>query len=277
MHEKIVVSIIQYPCAEGKKEENLHAACRLLDEVGKRGTDVALLPELFTTEYFPIKQNLRYFAYAEAIPGPTTEEVGAVAVRHRMYVVAPFFEKRQSGVYYNAAALIGRNGELVGIYRKTHIPAIKSIEKYYFRPGGELPVFDTDFGKVGIAICQDRIFPEPFRILALKGACIFFVANAAGDYAGIREMWRPIQQARAYENAAFYISSNRVGQEGEVVFFGQSMVISPHGEILKEAGDKEEVLTVEIDLDQVEEARLNMHVFRDLRPELYRTITEWRG
>lgn len=269
-----VIAVAQYAPGSGDVAAARNAAVRMANRAADMGADLVLMPELMTTPYFALERKAEVFDWAEPIPGPTVQALSDVARQRRMYIVAPLFERAMSGVYYNSAALINREGQLAGVYRKTHIPAVKSIEKWYFRAGPGLPVFDTDFGRIGILICQDRVFPEPMRVLALKGASLILVANAAAGYSGIDEMWKPLQKTRAFENSVYVASSNRVGVEGEYKFFGQSLIFGPLGEELAVAGDQEEVIAATVDLPSLERQRAVYQIFRDTRPELYGPLAD---
>jgi N-carbamoylputrescine amidase len=185
------------------------------------------------------------------------------------------YEVEQEGVFYNTAAMITSDGDYLGKYRKTHIPHVAPgfWEKFYFRPGNlGYPVFDLGFAKVGIYICYDRHFPEGARCLGLNGAEIVF--NPSATVAGLSEyLWKLEQPAHAAANGYFIAAINRVGTEapwniGE--FYGTSYFCNPRGKIIAEAGrDKDEVLTTDLNLDEIAEVRRTWQFYRDRRPDLY--------
>ena len=144
------------------------------------GAQVLCFQEIFSTPYFCAVQEREHFSYAEQMPGPTTDRMVALAKETGMVLVVPMFEKVDDGTYYNTAAVIDANGELLGKYRKNHIPQVKGFwEKFYFRPGNlGYPVFETAVGTIGVYICYDRHFPEGWRELGLNGAKIVFNPSA---------------------------------------------------------------------------------------------------
>jgi N-carbamoylputrescine amidase len=177
---KLKIAGIQMGPYPGSYAENIAKAVETLERVvAESEPDIVCFSEMMTGPYFCRVYDDEYFNYAESVPGPTTETFAAEAKRHGINIIATAFEEHE-GSYYNTSMLISREGELVGKYRKTHVPAstsplMNSDEKYYFKPGDELPVFEIDGVKVGMLICFDRTFPEAWRTLALKGAEIVFV------------------------------------------------------------------------------------------------------
>jgi len=262
-------------CVIGNKDANVDKALKLIEEAANRGAKVVLLQELFNTEYvcFRRVRDFDVFRYAEPIPGATTTRIGEAAKRHGIYVIAPIFEKAAPGVYYNTAPVIDPHGRVIGKYRKTHIPAVRSLEKLYFRPGSDYPVFKTDLGTLGIVICYDRLFPENWRIVTLEGAEIVFVPTATLIPQGEDSGWEPLLRTRAYENKIFVVGVNRVGKEESTEFYGKSMIVDPWGRVLAKTGGEDAVVSATIDLDDVDRARIEMPVLRDLRPEIYGRLT----
>src|SRR5687768_117255 len=159
------------------KETNIATAIRLVRQAAAQGAQIACLPELFNTMYFCVETRREYFEWAETIPGPTIERMGALARETGIVLIAPVFERTTDGRYFNTAAVLGPNGALIGKYRKSSIPFMdvgrshepRGNEKFYFEPGDlGFPVFDTPFGRIGILICYDRHFPEGARVLGLR-------------------------------------------------------------------------------------------------------------
>jgi beta-ureidopropionase len=275
---EVKVAGIQVKCIVGTKEEIVDNALGVLEQAGKEEAQICLLGELFSMEYdrFLQREFEKYkpmFDIAEPIPGPTINKVSQIAKKYGMYVIAPIFEKAGPGVYYNSAAVIDSEGHVIGITRKRHIPAVQSLEKLYFRPGSEFSVYTAPFGKFGIGICFDRRFPETARILALNGAEIYFNPVAAGGY--VKETYELIARMRAIDNAMFSVFVNRVGDEGNTHFFGDSIICDPWGRIIASGEEREnDVVSALINLEDVDTARIESGVFRDLRPELYHRLTE---
>jgi N-carbamoylputrescine amidase len=270
----VKVGLIQMSCVdENRPEPNLEKAFRMIDEAAGKGANIVALQELFNTPYFPNRprDSRKYFEMAETIPGPTIERVADKAREHKMVIMAPIYEREMAGVYYNSAAVIGPDGELIGVYRKMHIPHSEDfIEKYYFKPGNlGFPVFDTPFGKIGILICYDRHFPEGARALGLAGAEILLIP-VASPRPTASEVFVKELMGMAIANQYFVAAVNRVGVELKEEFYGTSLVCDPRGNIIAQAGSQEdEVLVTEIDLAQVETTRNNWLFYRDRRPDAY--------
>jgi len=263
---------------EEDKEAMIDKHEKFIREAAEKGAKIICLQELFYSIYFPAEQDPKWFDLAEPIPdGPTTKRMQELAKELGVVLIVPIFEVEKPGFYYNTAAVIDADGTYLGKYRKTHIPHVKGFwEKYYFRPGNlGYPVFDTAYAKIGIFICYDRHFPEPARILALKGAEILF--NPSATTAGLSEyLWKLEQRAHAVANGVFVGAINRVGVEitGDP-FYGTSYFCDPYGNIIAEGSrDKEEVVIADLDLDLIWEVRKLWQFFRDRRPETYDEITK---
>ena len=212
----------------------------------------------------------------EPVPdGPTVTLMRSMAKELGIAMVVPVYEVEQEGIFYNTAAVIQKDGTYLGKYRKTHIPHVAPgfWEKFYFRPGNlGYPVFDLGFAKIGVYICYDRHFPEGARCLGLNGAEIVF--NPSATVAGLSEyLWKLEQPAHAAANGYFIAAINRVGTEppwniGE--FYGSSYFANPRGQIIAQASrDKDEVLTTDLNLDEIAEVRRTWQFFRDRRPDQY--------
>lgn len=246
----------------------------LIDEAGKAGTQILCLQEIFNGPYFCPSQEARWYDAAEAVPGPTTEELTPYARKYNMVIVVPVYEREQAGVYYNTAAVIDADGTYLGKYRKNHIPHTAGFwEKYFFKPGNlGYPVFETSYATIGVYICYDRHFPEGARLLGLNGAEIVF--NPSATVAGLSQhLWKLEQPAHAVANGYYMGCINRVGEEppwniGR--FYGSSYFVDPRGNFLAEASEeKDEVVTTDLDLDMIEEVRRVWQFYRDRRPETY--------
>jgi beta-ureidopropionase len=248
----------------------------LIRQAAADGAQIVCLQELFYGPYFCAEQSSRWYDLAETVPdGPTIKLMQELAKELHVAIIAPIYEVEGAGVYYNTAAVIDGEGNYLGKYRKSHLPHLAPgfWEKFYFRPGNlGFPVFDLGFCKVGVYLCYDRHFPEGARALGLNGAEIVF--NPSATVAGLSEyLWKLEQPAHAAANGYFVGAINRVGTEapwniGE--FFGQSYFCDPRGQIFAEASrDRDEVLTANLDLDQVAEVRKTWQFYRDRRPEMY--------
>jgi len=266
--EKIKVGVVQMHSKEGDIEYNLQRALNFSKKCVEQGADIIALPELFAHEYFPMKIDQKYFKYAQPVGGSIIRSFQKFASKHKKYMLVPWFEVDKPNVYFNSAALIDPSGNLVGVHRKTHIPALKSREKLYFRPGDKLEIFSTNIGNIGILICYERSFPELARILTIKGADIIFIPSSTWR----ERMWREELRTRALENGVFIVAINKTGKEENGELCGLSMVISPSGEIIFEVGKEEGAFVEEIDLNQLEKERINYPIFRDRRIDLYKDI-----
>ena len=262
---------------DGIRNHMLERHIPLIEEAGKQGVQVLGLQEIFNTPYFCPAQDPFWYKFAEAVPGPTTELMAEYAKKYDMVMVVPVYEREMAGVYYNTAAVIDADGEYLGKYRKIHIPQTSGFwEKYYFKPGNlGYPVFETKYCDVGVYICYDRHFPDGARILGLNGAELVF--NPSATVAGLSQyLWKLEQPAHAVANGYFMACSNRVGMEppwniGR--FYGTSYFVNPRGQIVAEAGEeKDELVTADLDLDQIEEVRQVWQFFRDRRPETYEEL-----
>jgi len=249
---------------------------QMIRRAAANGAMIVCLQEMFNGPYFCAEQTPRWHELAERIPsGPTVQTMMRLAMELGVALVVPVYEVEEGGLFYNSAAVIGRDGLFLGTYRKAHIPYGPPgfWEKYYFRPGNlGFPVFDLSFCKIGVYLCYDRHFPEGARAMGLGGAEIVF--NPSAVISGISEsLWRLEQPALAVANGYFVASVNRVGTEapwniGE--FFGQSYFCDPRGKILAEGGrDKDEIVTADLDLDLITEVRRSWQFYRDRRPEMY--------
>lgn len=260
----------------------VEAACRMVEAAAAAGVDIICFPEVFLAPFFPNRLIRDYEKYFLTLPSPVTEPLFALAREKRMAMIFGYGE-RAGSYFYNTAAVFDRDGRQVGSYRKTHIPAYfpsalrggtGSYEKFYFSPGGGLPVFELEGIRFGIQICNDRLYPEPSRVLALKGAEIIFMPIAYATYGNDEyrvAIWDLPLQARAFDNGVFVVAANRVGDENGRLHIGKSTIVSPMGgRIVKQAGmQAPEVLVAEIDLDDVAAARRSLPWWRDRRPDLY--------
>ena len=258
------------------REANIEKHLGYIDQAGQQGVQILCMQEIFTGPYFCAEQTTRWYDATEKIPdGPTTKLMQELAKKHKMVIVVPLYEIETTGVYYNTAAVIDADGTYMGKYRKNHIPhtAPGFWEKFYFKPGNlGYPVFKTKYADIGVYICYDRHFPEGARELGLNGAEIVF--NPSATVAGLSEyLWKLEQPAHAVANAYFVGAINRVGTEapwniGE--FYGQSYFCNPRGQIIAQGSrDKTELITADLDLDQIREVRNVWQFYRDRRPETY--------
>jgi N-carbamoylputrescine amidase len=272
-----------------EKEPNLARAEAAIADAAKKGAQVVCLPELFTGHYFCQKEDAALFDLAEPIPGPSEARLAAAAKKNGVVVVGSLFEKRMPGVYHNTATVHDANGQLLGLYRKMHIPDDPLfLEKFYFTPGDlGFRVFTTPAAKVGTLVCWDQWYPEAARLTALQGAEVIFYPTAIGwhpkEKAEFGEAqhaaWETSMRGHAIANGTYVCAVNRVGHEQIVgdglEFWGGSFVSDPFGRILKKAShDREEVFVVTCDRKLMEDVRRNWPFFRDRRIDAYGGITK---
>jgi N-carbamoylputrescine amidase len=276
--EVVRVGLVQSRAGEDP-EQNVAKTLRLLEEACDRGARIVCTQELFRSTYFCREEDARYFALAEPIPGPTTKALEELAKRRGVVVVGSLFEKRAPGLHHNTAVVIDADGRLAGTYRKMHVPEDpRFYEKFYFAPGDlGFPAFDTAVGRVGVLVCWDQWYPEAARLSALAGARILFYPTAIGTWTGEadlepmqRDAWRTVQRGHAIANGVHLVAPNRVGQEGDLVFWGSSFVAGPFGQLLAEGSrDREEAIVVDCDLAESARTREGWPFLRDRRIDAY--------
>ena len=258
---------------------NIAKTERLIRQAAKRGAQAILPPELFQGPYFCTSQEERWFASAfPAAAHPCVLALQPVAKELGVVIPVSIFE-RDGPAYYNSVVMLDADGEVLGIYRKSHIPDGPGYqEKYYFRPGDTgFKVWDTKFGRFGVGICWDQWFPECARAMALKGAEILFYPTAIGsephDVAlDTLEPWRRAMQGHAVSNILPVVAANRIGTEASgQSYYGSSFIADHRGDPVESLSRAEEgVIVHEFDLDFLDRHRAAWGFFRDRRPELYR-------
>jgi len=279
MTRPLSIACVQFTAVDGEKEATVAKALRLVDEAGRRGAQLVVLPEVWTGLGYSTPD--AYKEIAEPIPGPTSEALGALARTHGLHIVGSIYEKNGER-YHNTASMIGPDGGIVGLYRKTHLfdapnrPDIKGgiRESDKVVAGDELPVFDTPIGRIGVSVCSDLRFPEIYRVMALKGAEVIVCASA---FLSPRfDHWEFFLQARACENQCFVAASGQVGTEPKsgIGFVGRSMIVDPWGTVVATASDTETVVVSQVDLDFIAEVKRRYPLMDQRRPELYGPIVE---
>jgi len=274
---------------------NVDRAIERVREAAGRGAQIICLQELFNAPYFCKSQQVERFDLAEPVPGPTTDRLAAVAKELAVVIVVPLFERQAAGVYRNSAAVIDADGELLGVYRKMHIPDDPLYnEKFYFTPGdaqtasnatGGFAVWKTRYATIGVLICWDQWYPEAARITALLGAEVIFYPTAIGWHPSEKDefgeaqvqAWQTAQRAHAIANGVYVASPNRCGHEDEpgtngLEFFGHSFIADPFGRVLVEAGTEPEVLVAQCDPAVIESTRRSWPFLRDRRIDAYGQI-----
>jgi N-carbamoylputrescine amidase len=246
------------------------------------------LQELFETPYFCKDQLAELFDLARPVEDhPTLARMQALARELEVVLPVSFFEAANNA-YYNSVAVIDADGEMLGLYRKSHIPdGIGYQEKFYFNPGDTgFRIWDTAYARIGCGICWDQWFPECARSMALMGAEILLYPTAIGSepndpgYSSA-DHWQRAMQGHAACNMVPVIASNRIGpEEGRtcsLTFYGRSFIAGARGEIIAEAGDEETILTADFDFQALRRQRAGWGLFRDRRPDLYTVMMTLDG
>jgi N-carbamoylputrescine amidase len=271
-------------------EQNLTNAIEFIREAAKGGAQIVCLPELFRSQYFCQSEDHDNFSLAESIPGPSTDALKKLAREKSVVIVASLFEKRAAGVYHNTAVVIDADGNILGKYRKMHIPDDPSYyEKFYFTPGDlGFQSWKTARGNLGVCVCWDQWYPEAARLTALRGAEILFYPTAIGwhprekkKYGGAQfSAWQTMQRSHAIANGCFVAAANRVGHEAPaggdgIEFWGQSFICAPSGEILAQGSvDREEIVSAEVEWKRVDQHRTHWPFLRDRRVDAYEGIQQ---
>jgi len=279
----VPVGLVQLSAAENS-DKTVEKTVRAIEKLAQDGAKIVCLQELYATHYFPQIESAKEFKLAESIPGPSTERFSALAKKHKIVIIAPLFEKRAAGLYHNTVVVIDADGSLLGKYRKMHIPDDPGFyEKFYFTPGDlGFRTFATRYAKIGVLICWDQWFPEAARLTALSGAQILFYPTAIGVHTHEpaevgqvqRNAWETIQRSHAIANGTYVVCANRVGQEGDIYFWGSSFVSGPFGEILAQADDEEACIMTACDLTKLDEVRENWPFWRDRRIDAYGPLSQ---
>ncbi|MDA5133271.1 N-carbamoylputrescine amidase [Psychrobacter sp. ANT_H3] len=279
----VTVATTQMACG-WDKQQNIDTATELVTKAAKAGANIVLLQELFETPYFCQVHDFDYFKLATSVTdNAAINYFRALATELDIVLPISFYEK-SGNTFFNSVTVIDADGEILGTYRKTHIPdGIPYAEKFYFTPGDTgFKVWDTKYAKIGVGICWDQWFPECARSMALMGAELLFYPTAIGDEPTLgidsKGHWQRCMQGHAAANLMPVIAANRIGTEtisqngndSTLEFYGSSFITDGRGEIIQEASkDKKEVLTATFDLDELAIARRQWGVFRDRRPSMY--------
>jgi agmatine deiminase len=280
--DKIVTIGLIQTSVSANIAENIKETVEKIDEASEKGAQIICLQELFRTRYFPQQKNQNVRGLAETIPGDSTEVFSERAKKQRVVIIAPLFEKSRNGKFYNSAVIINSDGKILGTYRKNHIPNDPFFyEKNYFDAGdSSYEVYETTFARVGVLICYDQWFPEPARINALMGADIIFYPTAIGWIKGYtledgdwHDAWKTVQRAHAIANGIHIATVNRVGEEGQLRFWGGSFICDSFGKVLKEAStEKEEILVANVDLSKNKRIQEGWGFFKNRRPDTYNQL-----
>lgn len=256
------IGAIQIDIALGKPEENRQLVEVKVTEAAKKGAEVIILPEMWNTGY--ALTELENVSDIDA--QPTTGFLSDLAGRLNVDIIGGSISNKVGGRFFNHAMVINNHGNLIYTYDKIHLIRLMD-EHRYITGGSRADVFSLRDATWGLIICYDLRFPELARKLALKGAEILVVP---AEWPKVRlHHWRSLLIARAIENQQYVIAVNSVGKDDQNIFGGHSMVIDPLGHILYEAGEDEEIILMDIDIEKVAEVRDIIPVFKDRHPDYY--------
>ena len=262
--------------------DNIDRVAKLVREAAAGGAQVVCPPELFETPYFCKVEDEALFGLARPVgTSPPVLAMQAVAAELGVAIPCSFFEA-DGPHHYNSLAMIGPDGAILGVYRKSHIPDGPGYEeKYYFRPGNTgFRVWDVFGARIGVGICWDQWYPEAARAMALMGAEVLIYPTAIGSEPydaslDTSAMWRRAMQGHAVSNASPVVAPNRVGVEDGQRFYGHSFITNEWGDLVHQFGREEEgVLIATLDLAAARTHRAGMGFFRDRRPDLYGRLVE---
>lgn len=253
------------------KNANLQKAKEYIKNAKEMGADFVLLPEMYMAFLHP-KLGVKYAEIAEPLDGPFVRGLAECAKENKIYVIGGVYESKpgESEKVYNTTVFLNRSGELLQVYRKTHLyDAFNYKESDSFIPGSKPPeVIDTEFGKVGLMVCYEVRFPEISRRLAVNGADFLFIPAAWVSGAMKEDHWRTLLRARAIENTVYIFAAD----QAENAYSGQSMIIDPMGVVKANAGEEETLIISEIDPDRIKRVREKNPCVAGRRPEFYTSI-----
>ncbi|MBC2666970.1 N-carbamoylputrescine amidase [Novosphingobium flavum] len=279
---EVTVAALQLPLGSHDEAENIAAVSALVEQAAAQGAQVILPPELFSGPYFCKVEDEALFALARpTAEHPSVKAMQALAGKLKVAIPTSFFE-RDGHHYYNTLAMIGADGEIMGTYRKSHIPDGPGYEeKYYFRPGNDgFKVWDVAGTRIGVGICWDQWYPECARVMALMGAELLFYPTAIGSEPYDAEldtsrMWKRAMVGHSVSNCMPVIAANRIGSEDGQRFYGHSFISDEWGDYIAAFGEEDTgVLVATLDTARAARHRAGMGFFRDRRPQLYTRICE---
>lgn len=283
-NKSVRLAAIQLSCGQAV-QSNIEKTEAAIRQTAADGAEIVCLQELFASQYFCQSECHDHFQLAQPIPGALTHQFCALAQELQIVLVLPLFERRAAGVYHNSAVVIDTTGEIVGHYRKMHIPDDPSYyEKFYFTPGDlGFQTIRTSKADIGVCICWDQWFPEAARLTALSGAQILFYPTAIGwlveekDEFGESQVnaWQTMMRSHAIANGLFVVAPNRVGTEGGIEFWGNSFIADPYGNMVTTAPDDQQATIIaDCDLSLIDTARTHWPFLRDRRIDAYSGLTQ---
>ncbi|HET8866481.1 MAG TPA: nitrilase-related carbon-nitrogen hydrolase [Gracilimonas sp.] len=273
------IALVQQSCTEDKKL-NLSRGLKAAREAASSGADIICFAELAFEPFYPQYQDPKDPAkHAESIPGPITDAFSEIAKEFGVVIVLNLYEREGDSLYdlYDSSPVINTDGTILGTTRMVHITDYACFyEQAYYTPGNNgAPVYETPFGKIGVAICYDRHYPEYMRALAVAGAEIVFIPQAGSVGEWPDGLYEAEVRTASFQNGYFTALCNRVGEEAKLTFAGESFICDPEGKVIARAGTgTEEILYCDVDLEEVKSSHAQRLFLRDRRPELYRDWIE---
>lgn len=267
---------IQFACSKDKST-NTEKALELLDIAAKEGAKIVCFQELFNQYWFPKDRDEKAFELADRLNGDVVGAFKEKAKNHKIVIILPIFENHRQK-YFNSCVVIDSSGKIIGVYRKIHIPDIPLWEeKYYFSEGDRgMPVFETPYGRIGIQISWDNLYPEVTRILALNGAEIVFSPTACAFKS--QHLWQAVISGNAITNCLYIMRINRVGSEELHDFYGMSFCVNPEGELIGgPTGRSDGILLADIDLNYLKEFKREWPILKERKPKFYTDILKGDG
>lgn len=268
--DKLKLALCQMNVIDNK-EENLIKAGSMIADASKKA-DFIVLPEMFSCPY----SNDKFIEYGEEEKdSPTLTEISSLACKNNVYILAGSIPEKEGNKLYNTSYLFDRRGMIIAKHRKMHLFDIDVKDRITFKEsdvltaGDEFTTADTEFGKIGIGICYDIRFPELARVMVENGALILFYPGAFNMTTGPAH-WQLLFRSRALDNQVYCVGvAPALNEDASYHSYGHSIVTSPWGEVLAEAGQKEETIFCEIDLNEIKKVREELPLLKNKREDLY--------
>ncbi|WP_330577777.1 carbon-nitrogen hydrolase family protein [Alkaliphilus serpentinus] len=269
--KKLTLSVCQMMVSD-KKEDNLKKAEDMIRRaVNDDGANLVVLPEMFNCPY-----NNSYFpGFAEEYPGPTAGMLSSLAKELGVYIIGGSISEREGDKIYNTSYIFNQEGKLLGSHRKMHLFDIDIEGEITFKESetlgrGNIPtVIETDFCKIGVAICYDMRFPELMRLMVLEGAEIIVIPAAFNMTTGPAH-WKDLIKVRAIDNQVYFVAASPArNMKASYQPYGHSAIANPWGDFIAMAGEGEEIITGEIDLDYLEKIRQQLPLLKHRRTDVY--------
>ncbi|WP_432665456.1 carbon-nitrogen hydrolase family protein [Wukongibacter baidiensis] len=265
------IAVCQMKILESK-EENLAKAEKMIKEASAKGCDLVVLPEMFNCPY----NNDFFPKYAEEFPGRTSRLLARLAESEKIYVVGGSIPEKDGEKIYNTSYIFDKTGKLIGKHRKMHLFDIDVEDGISFKesdtlgPGNSVTIFETEFCKVGVAICYDMRFPELMRLMALKDAEVIIVPAAFNMTTGPAH-WHPLIKIRALDNQVYFVAASPSRDlDSSYIAYGHSLIVDPWGDVVSEAGIEEEIIYGTVDLSKVKKIREQLPLLKHRRNDIYK-------